>query len=68
MLQIINLTPGSPLGCIVSTTSYIPTSLPGFVRLFAFPVPFQIVGELGDCLGNCIEDVPGVVRSSLTAP
>ena len=30
--------------------------------------PLQIVEELEDRLGNCMEEVLGVVRSSLTAP
>ena len=45
---------------------YVPHCLPSIVRSFTFPL--QIIEELEDCLGNCMEEVLGLVRSSLTAP
>ena len=65
-LQIVNLTPVEPVELyVVRATpplSTPPSSLSPFV-----PIP-QIVEELEDRLGNCMEEVLGVVRASLTAP
>ena len=45
---------------------YVPHRLTSIVRSFTFPL--QIVEELEDRLGHCMEEVLGLVRSSLTAP
>ena len=65
-LQIVNLTLIKPVELyinIVSTTTHIPPPpFPEFARSFAFFV------FLVDRLENRMEEVLGVVRSSLTAP
>jgi hypothetical protein len=64
-LQIVNLTPVEPVELYVVRSSPLfpqPRSLIGIL------FPGQIVEELEDRLGNCMEEVLGLVRSSLTAP
>ncbi|KAI0299513.1 hypothetical protein BC826DRAFT_1102642 [Russula brevipes] len=61
-LQVVNLTPVEPVELYV-----VRTSSPSLLRPF---IPFspQIVEELEDRLGNRMEEVLGIVRSSLAAP
>ena len=67
--QIVNLIPAEPIElcreCRVMRSS---VSLPEFVRLVAFPVPSQVIEELGYRLGDYTENILGVMWSSLTAP
>lgn len=62
-LQIVNLTPVEPVELYVVRPS---GSSPQLARSFFFSE--QIVEELEDRLGNSMEEVLSVVRSSLTAP
>jgi RNA polymerase Rpb4 len=64
-LQIVNLTPVEPVELYVVRSS--PSSPSSHVHSY-FYFREQIVEELEDRLGNCMEEVLGVVRSSLTAP
>jgi hypothetical protein len=63
-LQLVNLTPVEPVELYVVRSS--PSSPSSLVYSLFFPE--QIVEELEDRLGNCMEEVLSVVRSSLTAP
>jgi RNA polymerase Rpb4 len=60
-LQIVNLTPVEPVELYV-------VRAPWSHQLTRSFFPEQIVEELEDRLGNCMDEVLGVVRSSLTAP
>jgi hypothetical protein len=61
-LQVVNLTPVEPVELYV-----VRPSSPSLLRSFILFTP-QIVEELEDRLGNRMEEVLGIVRSSLTAP
>ena len=61
-LQVVNLTPVEPVEL------YVVRAPPPRIRPLTFFFPSQIVEELEDRLGNCMEDVLEVVRSSLSAP